>query len=253
MSSPTRPQRRPPDRAGYAHPPAVYRRRRIVLVVVLCLVVWGAVKLFPGGEGDSDAAPASARTSGKPTDPTSSPTQEPSSVPKENGIVPVNLPAPKAKCDPSTVRTTPSVEPGTYAGGAVVIRLTFSTTGTEACTLDVGKKDLLLQVSSGDDPVWTGAKCGEVSIDSLVLQPSWGTATEVSWNGRESSKGCDGAGDYVEPGKYSVRSALLGGEPGQAAMTLEERPEPKKPKKKSDKDKKSASENRADKKNGQDG
>lgn len=219
------PPRDPRTRRRLAHPPHVYRRRRLVVLVVLCLVVVAAIKLWPDG---GQSTPTSARVTTPPSAAASGASPEPERhAEPQSGVVRVHLRAPKATCNPRKITVEPSVAPHTRAGGTVPIRLAISTSAKRACTLDLSADSLLLEVSDDDDALWDSAACQEVSVQSVTLQPTWASVATTSWSGRTATKSCDGDGDPVPPGKYTVKAAVLGGEPGESTFTLSQQPAPK--------------------------
>jgi hypothetical protein len=123
------------------------------------------------------------------------------------------------------MRVVPEVSGPARAGQPVAIQLRLSTTSDAACTLQLDAAALLVAVTSGDDQVWSSARCPQtVPGRSLVMQPRWSTLVEVTWSGR---RGCAaGEGAAVAPGHYTLQAALVAGEPAESYFEIEEPPEP---------------------------
>lgn len=220
-------------------PKGVYWRRRFVLIAIVLLIIWGVTRLLPGGDGDpTGAAGDSPSTSAPTSDPTPEPTATPSTAEttkpperkrsKKVVTVPVTLEAATGTCQIDEVRVEPSVGSGAYTESAVPIVLAFSTTGEKACSLDLGSARLLVGVATEDSSVWDTRTCKvDPAPSKIQLDPSWSTRTVLTWSGRRAGEECKGGASFAPAGDYTVRAALIGGEPQQSSFALSERPKPK--------------------------
>ena len=200
----------------------------MLFVLVLALVLWGLVRCAGGSdarEGADQSPELTAPTSGDPT-----PGDEPGRsqrrvAPPPAGVRTVSAgfaPASQA-CDHSSVRVVPEVDGRPRAGDPVTVQLRLSTAAEAACTLQLDAGVLLVAVTSGQEQVWSSARCTEaVPARSLVVQPGWSTLVEVTWSGERS---CEAAGGSVPPGAYTVEAAMVEGEPAASDFELAVPPE----------------------------
>lgn len=213
-------------------PPGVYWRRRILVLVVIALLIFGLTRIFGGGGGDSDATPGAGGTSATSPPPSTAPstvptTQAPKQRKRKEVEVGVTVPITSAPCDVAKVGVSPAVGPRTYAGGAVPLRLRFSTTATTACTLRVKSPDLLVAVADDSGTVWDSRTCSPIGTRTIDLQPTWTTMIDVQWDGRKSSTDCARPSGFVPVGSYVVKAAMLGGQPDSKPFALAQRPAPR--------------------------
>lgn len=223
------------------HPKGVYWRRRFVLITVVLLIIWGVTRLLPGGDdSDPKAAPADTPSTATPktSAPAAAPTAEPSTTPttrprdrersKKIVTVPVTLDAATGSCQIDKVKVQPSVQTEAYDKGAVPISLAFSTTQEQACSLDLNTARLLVGVATDDSSVWDTRTCKvDPAPSKLQLNPTWSTRTTLTWSGRRAGEECKTGASFAQVGSYTVRAALIGGEPRESTFALTERPEPK--------------------------
>lgn len=199
-------------------PAEIYWRRRLLVLAVVLLLAWGATRAF-GGEGTADqpvAKPtANATTAATPAAPV-------------DGKVTVNLSSGTATCDPEKVRVTPSVKSGQYVGAAVKVSMIVSTTQKDPCILNAKAADLLVVISANKAPVWDSSVCKTALLRTPVsVSPRWSTVAEATWTGRGSGTECSTKEGFASPGTYVIKSATLGGEPGQDTFTLVNNPKVK--------------------------
>lgn len=222
------------------HPQRVYWRRRLVLIAAVALIIWGVTKVLPGGDdSDPKSAPGeSPSTSAPSSEPTSATTPKPSTTPttrpperkrsKKVVTIAVTLAAATKSCKVDKVRVRPSVRDGAYAKSAVPIALEFSTTEKKACNLDLGSSRLLVGVATDDSSVWDTRTCKvDPAPSKIQLDPTWSTRTVLTWSGRRAGEKCKDGTSFARVGAYTVRAALIGGEPQQSTFRLSERPKPK--------------------------
>jgi len=223
-------------------PARVYWTRRLLLVALALLLVFGIARLLSlGSDGSSPparAAEVAAQTSSSPTAggtptptagaPTASlPTADASSAaprPGRKGAsqAPV-LAEPQGSCTDEDVAVTPEVKQA-VAGpqGAVRIALHLSTLTSEACTWHVSPGTLALKITSGSDAIWSSRQCpAAVPATDVVVRRAVTTTVEVAWNGRRADHGCGRLSAWALPGTYHVTAAALAGEPTDAQFALE--------------------------------
>jgi hypothetical protein len=189
-------------------PPAVYWRRRLLIVAVVIAVGWIGMKLVGGDDSTEDSEPSAA------------PQVVPAVVPTD-GTYDASLPTDASACDPEAVRITPSVPVEQQAGGAVQIDLVVSSAGPDPCTLEPDDADLIAVISSGDAVVWDSTRCPTSLLDDPVaLAAGWSSLVSVQWSGRRSGGGCSSSEPAVGAGTYTVKLGTLGGEPGDATFSL---------------------------------
>lgn len=199
-------------------PAEVYWRRRLLVLALVLLLAWFATRAF-GSEAKPDKPAARS---------TAIPTKAPTRVAPVNGEVTVNLATDAKLCDPEKVRVSPSVKSGQYAGDDVDVSMIVSTTQKDACVLDAKKADLLVVISANKKPVWDSSVCKSALLtESVAVSPRWSTVVATTWTGRGSGRDCSNKQGFASPGSYVIKSATLGGEPGQATFRLVNKPKPK--------------------------
>ncbi|MGV9768878.1 hypothetical protein ACWDR7_05255 [Microbacterium sp. NPDC003461] len=190
------------------HSPAVYRRRRIAVLLLALLVVGGitagivwAVNAQPWRALFADAEPTpSASTplpTGEPTPaPSGSASPEPSSTPTDAG-------EPQA-CDPNAIQVEALTDKDVYAEGEqpqLSIRLV--NTGDVDCTFNVGTSQQRFTITSGDDTWWRSTDCQRDPIDMVVTLAAGQEVTSaepVVWDRTRSAVDtCDSEGRPAAP------------------------------------------------------
>lgn len=185
------------------------------MLALVLLLAWGATKAF-GGEGKSDKPVAK---------PSATPTAPAIVAAPVDGKVTVNLSSSTATCDPEKVRVTPSVKSGQYVGAAVKVSMIVSTTQKDPCILNAKAADLLVVISANKAPVWDSSVCKTALLPTPVsVSPRWSTVAATTWTGRGSGTTCSTKEGFASPGTYVIKSATLGGEPGQDTFTLVNKP-----------------------------
>lgn len=227
-------------------PARVYWFRRILVLTVVFLVVFGAGRLLAGGsDGDNEASEGAVTTvsaateaessddpSGTPA-PEGSPSADPSSTPapgkKKVKQTPPPLPTPSGVCSNEEVVVTPVV-PKERTTVKVPITLVLSTTTTEACTWQVSPRSLTVKIDSGPrespDEIWHSRHCPAViPTRDVTLYREHETKVEMVWNGRRSDDECSNLTDWARSGWYHVNAAAYAGEPVSVQFELT-RPSP---------------------------
>lgn len=191
-------------------------RRRLLLVAGVLLVAWLVVRFWPFGSSDD---PVATTTVTAPA-PTTSPTATPSAAPV-SATVPVELAGGGKGCDPKDVTMTPAVPDGQHAQLPTVIDIAVSTSGDKPCILEPKAYDPLAVVQQDDKDVWDSSLCSTALLGAPIqLTPGWATTVRAMWTPRESGEKCAGDEDWVDPGEYTLRIGMLGGEPGSSTFTL---------------------------------
>ena len=210
-----------------------WRRRLVVLAVLLAVVVagaWGIVALVPGGRDSADRA-AAQRTGAAPRTPALAQV-----VPSLTAVrTPVPPPAAAelsaAAESAAAERTVPAAAPGPVAGGPCtdemltvevrtpgsaavgskpVFELVVANASTVPCVrdLDKGLQELIMLDVDGAR-VWGSNDCfPEAGADVRTLAPGEVVVSPVLWGGRTSAPDC--AGERIPPprGDYAVRGRL---------------------------------------------
>jgi hypothetical protein len=109
--------------------------------------------------------------------------------------------------------------------GEPVLRLTVTNDSASACKADFGHGALTVELSTGDERVWTSAHCPSGRASVLTAVPAGGGAGHaVEWDRRYSSGGdCDGPDQPSAPtGTYLAEARLAGFPLEQTTFRLEE-------------------------------
>lgn len=196
---------------------AVYRRRRLVVVIGLILFVAaigvGIWLLIAKPWAAADASPK----------PTSSSSETPTTTPTTDAESP--SPSPSAEqtpaivaCEAKDVEVTAVTDAETYAAG-VLPKLSISLTnkGTKDCTLDVGSTTQVFTISSGADVWWRSTDCQENPSSMIATLTAGTTVTSkdpVTWDRTRSSvETCDQENRQRAPGggaSYHVEVSIGG-------------------------------------------
>ncbi|MFS0910530.1 hypothetical protein AB3M89_01980 [Microbacterium sp. 179-I 3D2 NHS] len=176
------------------HSAAVYRRRRLVLLIALVLsvaVIGVSVWLLIARPWEGAAA-GPAPTSSATTDTTPSPS------PSGDTVTESPEPSPSAEqtpaivaCAPKDIEVAAVTDADTYASG-VLPKLSISLTnkGSTDCTIDVGSSTQVFRVSSGSDVWWQSTDCQENPSSMIATLAAGTTVTSkdpVTWDRTRSS------------------------------------------------------------------
>lgn len=184
----------------------------------MLLLAWFATKAF-AAEKEADTPIAT---------PTAVPTTATTVAAPVNGQVSVSLSTGTKPCDPEKVRVAPSVKSGQYAGADVDVSMIVSTTQKDPCVLDAKAADLLVVISANKSAVWDSSVCKTALLSKPVaVSPRWSTVAAATWTGRGSGTNCSNDQGFASAGKYVIKTATLGGEPGQTTFRLVSKPKPK--------------------------
>ncbi|MPZ61300.1 MAG: hypothetical protein GEU93_08390 [Propionibacteriales bacterium] len=236
-------------------PSRVYWRRRVVLLAVVALVLYGVGQLVVGGGGDAESAssdagsstPAASDNAGSRGDDAEDARSSKRSGAGKRGseqqgrgrtktskTVSTSLDAPSGSCEPGDVVVKPDVVDAP-ADAPVPLRIGVSTIGAP-CTFQFSPETVVLQITSGDDMIWQSKPCASsIPSESVVVRPGWLTYVEIDWNGRRGTENCSDGNEYASPGYYWAEGAAIGGEAARGQFELDTPPPPeKKERKKSD-------------------
>ena len=227
-------------------PARVYWFRRLLVLSLVVLLGWGGVSLVIGDEtapsgadeppGDAVGRPATPSSPGR-GDGTSPGIQQgdpgPVQIVSRPVVVTSRLARPTGDCQVGSVVVTPNVRGPVVAGEPVRLELVMSVepvrldlvvriTLDGVCRLRLGAGQLLAQVvSPAGVPVWDLADCPrEVPVGAVTLRSGWQTAVALTWSGRRRDRSCVSATEPVEPGRYELRTAVVGGEPSSSAFDV---------------------------------
>ncbi|MEV0896719.1 adhesin [Actinoplanes sp. NPDC049802] len=224
-------------------PPAVYWRRR---AVVLSAVLLGVIVLFQAcsGEDDQGKKKASSQTTSFPTpgagkNPSVSPTPsfeetgpavgpalpDPNDLlsrqpddgeqlpPPANGATATGNPASgSGACADNEMSVTPiPADTSPQRGTPLKIKLKIKNVGTRTCTRDLGASAQELYIEQGAQKYWSSDLCNPVKgnqVDTLTAGAE--REFEVTWNGRSSTQCVKNvaAGPIPAAGAYELRGRL---------------------------------------------
>ncbi len=192
------------------HPPSVYWRRRLVLLLVV-LVAAIALGSTLGGSatpaGTSAAAPGQTPTPtaslSTPTPVTTTATPPPSPSPAASSAEPVD-------CAANVLTVTAATDAETYpAGSTPELTLTVRNTGIAPCRTDLGSAQLELRVLSGQDRVWSSDDCSPGGDPNPTVLPAGGQfTTSLQWPRVRSAPSCPGGEPAAQPGTYRLYARL---------------------------------------------
>ncbi|HPT95893.1 MAG TPA: hypothetical protein PLA13_07075 [Microbacteriaceae bacterium] len=216
---------------------AVYRRRRLVLlvgiVVVAALIVWLFVAQpwagASGGAGASAEKPAASDApSDAPSDPdaAATPPAEGDAEAEPDPDAPEVTPTGPAECVAADVLVEAVTDKVTYAAGEQPQLAIQLTNRGKDCTLNVGTTQQKLTVMSGGDTWWRSTDCQSEPSDMVVLIEAGQTVKSgapVVWDRtRSTPSSCDNPNRPVAAGggaSYHV-SVEIGGIPSQSTQQI---------------------------------
>lgn len=214
-------------------PAGIYWRRRLLLLAVAVLLVFGLARLLGGGsDGSSADAGVAEQAAAVPS--TTAPSQAPSASstkkPRQGkGNRPTTTPTPEppplavpdGPCDEADIEITPSAVDA-VAGRDVVILMALRTIVDPACTWRVSSGNLSVKLTSGDDDIWSSQQCpAVVPVKDVIVRSAEPTTVALVWNAKRSDEDCSRFTEWAEIGDYHVIAAALGGEPTDVQFTLE--------------------------------
>ncbi|HET8642610.1 MAG TPA: hypothetical protein VFM37_11775 [Pseudonocardiaceae bacterium] len=191
-------------------PPAVYWRRRAIVLGVLALAV--SVVVFSCGTSKSsvkEPADLRSRASAVPswgTGETVGPvvTADPTSSASASADV-TSAPA-SGECADAEISVMPSTagnKTQLARGEAITLYLRIRNVGTRTCSRDVGADQQELRISQGAQVLWSSDQCGGAKGSSVQpLPPGEQLEFNVLWNGRASTN-CQ-TRPLPNPGTYQL-------------------------------------------------
>ncbi len=210
-----------------SHPPRVYWRRRLALLIaLLALIGLTAWELRPGADRKSAAAAPSthlprqsssgaALATATHQTSASAVSRHPSTV-KTTGASPS---ATVAGCAPAALKVAAVVDRTSYrVGQQPMVLLQVTNSGTVPCVQDLADSQIELRVYNGESRVWGSHDCtiqpGTANRTLAVGQP---VRVSIVWSGLSSQPKCAGTRQRVGAGTYTLY-ALLSGHEGTAVQ-----------------------------------
>ncbi len=191
------------------HSPAVYRRRRLAVLLVFLVVVAGLVWLFVAqpwqawAASESEPAPTPTATSASPTA-TPSPTASETSAAQASASPEESETPTATPCVARDLTVEAVTDKSEYAAGENPLLSIRLTNNGADCTLNVGTSAQSFTVMSGSDVWWRSTDCQSEPSDMLVLLEAGQTvesSTPVEWDRTRSSVDtCSEAGRPGAPG-----------------------------------------------------
>ncbi|MEO7287344.1 MAG: hypothetical protein ABI140_10505 [Jatrophihabitantaceae bacterium] len=201
--------------------PAVYWRRRIMLLAAVLLALLTVYVLAFRGGGNQPPKANGAFTSpgtshaSTPTDPA------PSASSAAHTSAASSNPAPKP-CVASQLAITAGSDAKTYPAGAKPqVALVVTNRGPSPCVQDLSDSQIELRVYNGSARVWGSHDCA-VQPGSAPSTLPVGTAIRraVEWSGLSSRPGCAGVRTRVSAGTYTLYAYLAGHQGSTSTFSL---------------------------------
>lgn len=189
---------------------AVYRRRRIVALVVLLVPVLIVLKACAGGSAP-DPTPTSSPTVSTAGNETTTKTTKPSAKAASSETAtakakPSVTPKPSiSDCANSDIEVSVTADAVNYAiGSPVTLAMRISNTGTAECKRDVGALSNEIYVTDLDGAVvWSSDACQVDAKPQIVtMRPTAVFGNTQVWGGRNSGRDCTSAAPDAVPGSY---------------------------------------------------
>lgn len=204
-------------------PPAVYWRRRAIVLAVAVLLVFAIVQSCSNGAKSDGAARTAPASQTQHPAPTSSVGYPETDGPTSAGAAPTPGPTtaaatataaapPSDICTDAEMSVIPNPVPATAPRGAVIdISLKIKNVSKRTCTRDVGADLQEIYIKSGAVTVWSSDKCGNVKgTDLRPFTPNFEREYSVDWNGHDVTRCADNLADGPIPpaGVYQVFGRL---------------------------------------------
>lgn len=213
------------DRRALRHPvgplpPAVYWRRRAVILLALLVVSLGSVRAFgsaaPTGSGAPPVPAGAARptatgtaTSPVPVAATPSPPRVPATPSPAAGEAGTRPPASATSaalpaCADDALRLVVATDARSYPAAAQPrLTLTATNTGPASCLRDLGSRAVEWVIYSGVDRIWSSADCPPTASSEIrTLAPGVATSVALTWPRVRSDPQCKGGPVAALPGTY---------------------------------------------------
>jgi hypothetical protein len=212
-------------------PRRVYWIRR--LLVLLCLIVlvatisWVVGRATASGDSATKGSAGQAHTRTPKSTLTTPDGTAPTPIGKRGGSPTPTHPvasapaAPIGPCKVADVRIAMqvrSMKTGTPNP------ITLGLTGASVCRLDISATNLVMQVTSGHDRIWSSDDCPtDLSGKSVVIRPGATAHYDFRWDGFRSAKHCSNNVAMAKPGGYWAKAAFLGGNPTKTYFEIKPR------------------------------
>ncbi|PYY38020.1 hypothetical protein DEJ16_06830 [Curtobacterium sp. MCJR17_055] len=208
---------------GPERPGVYWRRRALVLGVVLLVVVVVVLIVVGRGNGAPGAGPtaspsASSAAPGAGVTPAAGAPSAPSSSAAASSAPASSAPARKdgAACAEDQITLTPVVDERVYAAtDDPQIAMTIENTGSNSCHMDLGSAQQVLTITSGTEQYWTSKDCqtGGTNQDVTLKAGQELTTPAITWDRtRSSATTCDAARAAVPAGGASYHLQVTVGE-----------------------------------------
>ncbi len=209
-------------------PASVYRRRRIVVLVLALVVVVGIVlgvravlrSVFDSTEGDQEP-PSTAPSTSEPAQDATGDAEEAAAGEDTTTDAPAD--ASYADCAAPTLTVAIAADAAEFpANTAATFTITITNTGTTDCLIDAGEANREVVVVSGSDRVWSSKDClaADAPARTLLLAPGMADTTQLAWNRERSAEGCPAGQSPPQPGTYQATVSLAGTSGGPTVFVL---------------------------------
>lgn len=219
--------------------PAVYRRRRAVVLVgllaVVALIVWLLVAQPWRGSADSSTPPAGQSSSSPSPTPTTPTLPDPAAtggsnpadaLPDEAASTDASAQLTPEACTADSVLVEALTDKETYASGEIPqLSIRLTNTSANPCTINVGTTQQSFTITSGNDTWWRSTDCQAAPSDMVVTLTA-GQVVESSapipWDRTRSSVGtCDGERQRAPGGGASYHlDVSIGGIPSLTSRQI---------------------------------
>jgi hypothetical protein len=196
-------------------PPAVYWRRRAVLLITVVLLVISLYVLFGRGSGRPGAS-ALAPTS----TPSTSAANHPTSMTGGRTASPSN--SASNGCPAGTLKlAATTAAPRFKLGSQPALALQVTNSGKNPCVADLSDTQIELLVYNGESRVWGSHDCQvEPGTQLMTLNPRQAVRRSITWTGLSSQPQCAGTRQLVGAGTYTLHAKLSGVEGTTATFSL---------------------------------
>ena len=186
-------------------PPHILRRRRIVAVIILCILlgligwgIWALIGLFLPGDDDQ----AVSQPQPTVTDTVSPSPEESGGGDEEQGAV---------ACDPQMLTVTGGTDQESYGPDEIPeFTLTVTHDGDVLCDASLGSDQQSFVVEDADGEFVFSTRACQVDPQEQVVEMEPGQSEEVSfeWERVGTDEGCETIVEDVEPGEYQLVVAM---------------------------------------------
>ncbi|MPY12151.1 DUF4232 domain-containing protein [Arthrobacter bussei] len=226
-------------RGGRRASPAVYRRRRLAVLILAVLVVAvlaiGGMALAgtlgrtggatagastspeaptaaPAPSGTATSAPSAQAPSAPPT---AAPTAAPTATPSAGPTTASPGPTPSDGCAAAQVVVSAETDRESYGSGeSPVLVLVVRNEGEKPCTVNVGTSQMAFEITSDGERIFSSTDCQQGSQDlERTIAPGGEERATFQWTRNRTVPGCTvvdeepGAGDYTVITRLGARSS----------------------------------------------